>query len=263
MNKLLKVVLFGLFVSKLFSASLSVDEIVNKTNEVAYYQGNDGRASVYMEIIDKQGRKRTREFTMLRKNIGKCCGEQKYYVYFHRPADVNKMVYMVWKHTDRDDDRWLYLPALDLVKRISATDKRSSFVGSDFVYEDVSGRSINLDKHILLKTTKKFYVLKNVPKDPKIVEFSYFTMWIDKRTFLPIKVVFYDKQGNPHRVYEVLEVKIIQGYPTVTKSRMKNLQTKGVTNMTFSRIKYNINIPENIFTERYLRVPPIRYLRAK
>lgn len=262
MNKILKVVMSGLFAASLtYSANLSVDEIVNKTNEAAYYQGNDGKASVYMEIVDSQGRKRTREFTMLRKNVGKCCGEQKYYIYFHRPADVNKMVYMVWKHTNKDDDRWLYLPALDLVKRISATDKRSSFVGSDFVYEDVSGRSLNLDKHILIKTTDKFYVLKNVPKNPKIVEFSYFTMWIDKKTFIPIKVVFYDKQENPHRVYDVLEAKIIQGYPTVTKSRMKNLQTKSTTTMTFSRIKYNINVPDKIFTERYLRIPPIKYLR--
>jgi len=48
-------------------------------------------------------------------------GDQKFYVYFLEPADVRKMVYMVWKHTDRDDDRWLYLPALDLVKRIAAS----------------------------------------------------------------------------------------------------------------------------------------------
>lgn len=219
------------------------------------------RADVYMEIVDKQGRKRTREFTMMRKNVGNCCAEQKYYVYFHRPADVNKMVYMVWKHLNKDDDRWLYLPALDLVKRISATDKRSSFVGSDFFYEDVSGRNISLDKHLLLKTTKNFYVLKNIPKNPQSVEFSYFTMWIDKKTFTPIKVEFYDKQKNLHRVYEALEIKVIQNYPTVTKSRMKNVQTGSVTNMSFSHIKYNIGIPDKIFTERYLRVPPIKYLK--
>lgn len=31
---------------------LSVDEIVNKTNHVAYYQGFDGRANVKMTITD-------------------------------------------------------------------------------------------------------------------------------------------------------------------------------------------------------------------
>jgi len=105
----------------------SVDEIVNKANLMAYYQGNDGKAKVKMTITDKKGRTRNREFIILRKDI-KDGGDQKYYVYFLKPADVRKMVFMVHKHTDikKDDDRWLYLPGLDLVKRIAAGDKRTN-----------------------------------------------------------------------------------------------------------------------------------------
>ena len=122
---------------------LDVNTIVNKANLVAYYQGQDGKAKVNMVIRDKQGQKRHREFIIIRKDV-KDGGDQKYYVYFLKPADVRKMVYMVHKHTDqkKDDDRWLYLPALDLVKRIAAGDKRTSFVGLNFLYEDVSGRSL-------------------------------------------------------------------------------------------------------------------------
>src|SRR5690606_38275237 len=98
--------------------------------------------------------------------------EQKFYVYFTRPADVNKMGFLVWKKLDTDDDRWLYLPALDLVKRIAASDKRTSFVGSDFYYEDVSGRDIDEDHHELIDTTDNYYVLKNTPRNPSSVEFA-------------------------------------------------------------------------------------------
>ena len=146
----------------------SVDTIINKANQTAYYQGNDGRASVSMTITDNQGREREREFTILRWDQPGDKGDQKFYIYFQRPADVNKMVFMVWKHVDKDDDRWLYLPALDLVKRISATEKRTSFVGSDFFYEDVSGRNLDEDTHELVETSKNFYVLKNTPKIPKL-----------------------------------------------------------------------------------------------
>ena len=62
-------------------------------------------------------------------------GEQKFYVYFHQPADVSKMTFLVWKHLDKDDDRWMYLPKIDLVKRIAGSEKRTSFVGSDYFYE--------------------------------------------------------------------------------------------------------------------------------
>ena len=136
-----------------------VNTIVNKANLVAYYQGADGKAKVRMTITNKQGQKRRREFIILRKDVSEG-GDQKYFVYFHRPGDVRKMVYMVHKHVElkKDDDKWLYLPALDLVKRIAAGDKRTSFVGSDFLYEDVSGRSLAEDTHELIETTEQFFV---------------------------------------------------------------------------------------------------------
>ena len=117
-----------------------VDTIVSKANIVAYYQGKDGKAKVKMTVTDKRNQERRHEFNILRKDT-EDGGDQKYFVYFLKPPDVRKMVYMVHKHADpdKDDDRWLYLPALDLDKRIAAGDKRTSFVGSDFLYEDVSG----------------------------------------------------------------------------------------------------------------------------
>ncbi|MDY7031521.1 MAG: outer membrane lipoprotein-sorting protein [Thermodesulfobacteriota bacterium] len=249
----------------------SIEEIVNKTNHMAYYQGKDGRAEVSMVITDNQGRKRHRQFIILRMDEEKSdnkekagqqdTGGQRLYVYFLRPADVNKMVFMVWKHVEKDDDRWLYLPALDLVKRIAATDKRTSFAGSDFFYEDVSGRNIQDDIHELEEVTETYYVLKNTPKDPETVEFSYFTMWIHKGTFLPIKTVFYDKNGKEYRIYDALKVETIQGFPTVTASRMQNVKDGGETMMTYSRVEYDLGLPTGIFTERYLRRAPRKYLK--
>ncbi|MBV1886620.1 MAG: outer membrane lipoprotein-sorting protein, partial [Parvibaculaceae bacterium] len=131
--------LFTLNVS--FAASLTVDAIVDKANHIAYYQGDDGKAKVTMTITDNQGRERTRHFIILRKDGAADEGAQKMYVYFRRPADVNKTTFLVWKQAGQADDRWLYLPALDLVKRIAASDERTSFVGSHFFYEDVSGRT--------------------------------------------------------------------------------------------------------------------------
>ncbi len=87
-------------------AAPTVDEIINRANLAAYYGGDDGRAKVVMTITDSQGRTRTREFVILRKDV-KDGGEQKFYVYFKKPSDVRKMVFMVHKHIDKDDDRWM------------------------------------------------------------------------------------------------------------------------------------------------------------
>jgi len=247
----------------------SLDEIVHRADLASYFRGRDGRARVNMEITDKQGRSRQRQMTILRRDEPQSDalegnayrGEQKYYVYFRRPADVNKMALVVWKHQDRDDDRWLYLPALDLVKRIAAADKRTSFVGSDFFYEDVSGRSIDADEHQLVEVTDNYYVLRNRPKEPDTVEFSHYDMYVHKGTFLPIVVEYYDKGGAKYRVYKALEVQHIQGYPTVTKSSMTNLKSGGTTVLSYADVSYDVGLPEDIFTERFLRRAPTEYLR--
>ena len=241
-----------------------VETIVNKANIIAYYQGNDGKAKVTMTITDKKGQSRLREFIILRKDI-KDGGDQKYYVYFLKPADVRKMVFMVHKNSDveKDDDRWLYLPSLDLVKRIAAGDKRTSFVGSDFLYEDVSGRNLAEDTHELIATTDKYYVVKNVPKKPDTVEFSYFNVSIDRKTFVPMKMEFYDKNDKLYRIIESEKVELIevkegeniQNFSTVVKSTVSDLNTGSKTVMEFTDVKYNIDLGD-IFTERYLRMPP-------
>lgn len=244
---------------------LTVDEIVQRTEQVAYYQGNDGKARVTMTITDGQDRVRNRRFLILRRDQDEDAGEgaakQKYFIHIKYPADVKNTVFMVWKHPERDDDRWLYLPALDLVKRIATGDKRTSFLGSDFCYEDISGRSINEDRHRLLETTDDYYVLENVPKQLEQVDFSRFTMWIHRESFVPVRVEYFDAQDRKYREYEVLEVATIQGHPTVMKSRMKDLRDGGETVLAFDRVAYDLGLPEGIFSERYLRHPPVSYLK--
>jgi len=231
-----------------------VEEIVYRANKAAYYAGNDGKATVSMTITDEQGRTRIREFVVLRKDTTDG-GEQKFYVYFKKPGDVRKMVFIVHKNIVTDDDRWLYLPALDLVKRIAASDKRTSFVGSHFLYEDVSGRSIHEDDHTLLETDANYFILHNVPKDPATVEFASYKIWIDRKTFMPMKAEYIDRDGSTYRVVEALEVKEIQGHPTVVRSRVRNLVNGGETVSVFTNIKYDIGLGD-IFTERSLRKAP-------
>lgn len=239
-------------------ASLSVEEIVDKANIAAFYQGDDGKANVTMEITDKNGNTRNREFVILRKDVTDG-GKQFFYVYFKLPSDVRNMVFMVQKNIDTEDDRWLYLPALDLVKRISANDKRTSFVGSDFLYEDISGRSTQADIHELLEETPTHYILKNIPKD-KNVEFDHYIVNVNKENFLPEKIEYF-KGEEKYKIIEALKTEDINGFVTVTKMQVTNLATGGKTVSEFSKVKYNTGIDESIFTERYLRQPPRKWLR--
>jgi len=254
MKRLAYAVLLGMALTVANAAEPSVDEIIEKANQAAYYAGKDGRADVKMVIEDGKGGTRVRAFAILRLNVGG--GDQKFYVYFKSPADVRKMAYLVWKHVDREDDRWLWLPALNLKKQIAPGDKRTSFVGSDFLYEDVSGRGTTDDVHELVETTDTAYLVKNTPKDAASVAFSYYNVWIDKKTFLPLKAEYYDKNGTLYRRVEANKIETLQGYPTVVESVASDLKTGSSTRNLFSNVKYDLGLKERIFTERFLRRPP-------
>jgi len=248
-------ILFLLSSTAFAQSAPPVMDIILKAEQAAYYAGKDGVADVNMKIHDANGGVRERDFRILRHN-GEG-GAQKFYVFFRQPADVRNMAYLVWKHgPDKDDDRWLWLPSIGKVNRIAPGDKRTSFVGSDFVYEDVSGRSPLADTHELVATTDTAYHIKSTPKDPASVEFAFYEVWIDKTTFMPLKAEYTNAQGVVYRRVSADKIEVIQGYPTVTVSTVEDLARKSKTVNSFSNIRYDVGLNENIFSERFLRRPP-------
>ncbi|MBI4595398.1 MAG: outer membrane lipoprotein-sorting protein [Candidatus Tectomicrobia bacterium] len=245
-------------------------EIMEKSQQAFYYPGKDMKSEIRMELITADGKKRLRVLTMLRWNDPKS-KDQKYFLYFREPADVRGMTFMVWEYPARESDRWIYVPAIDLVRRIAANDARSSFVGSDFTYEDVSGRNIASDTHTLLREEKlgerDCYVVESLPKEP--IEYVRRISWIDKTTYLPLKEEYYDVQKELARTFsadKIEEVSVAGGkdgesYPTVIRRTMKNLKSGHRTEVTLTPVSYNVGLQDDLFTERYLRNPPERWIK--
>lgn len=245
-------------------------EIMEKEQQTFYSQGKDMKAEIRMELVTADGKKRLRRLTMLRWNDPRS-KDQKYFLYFREPADVRGMTFMVWKYPARESDRWIYVPAVDLVRRVAARDARSSFVGSDFTYEDISGRNLAADSHSLLREEKlgdrDCYVVESVPKEP--TDYVRRLSWIDKITFLPLKEEYYDVQKELTRVFTADRIESIaaaaggeqKSFPTVTTRTMKNLKAGHRTEVTFTAVAYNIGLQDAVFTERYLRNPPERWIK--
>ncbi|HMB69670.1 MAG TPA: outer membrane lipoprotein-sorting protein [bacterium] len=222
-----------------------------------YYAGDDGRSMVEMTMTDKRGKTRNRTFVMLRRDTVDG-GEQKYFTYFYEPSDVRRLTFMVWKDPEADDARWIYVPAVDLVKQISANDKGSSFVGSDFSYEDVSGRPWTDDTHELLREEEldgvAAYVIQSVPKEKD--SFTRKVTWIGKESMLPLKEEYYDRKDELERVFRSEAVETVGGYPTVVRRSMTNVKKNHSTTVEFAEIEYDLGVTDDVFTERRLKNPP-------
>jgi len=236
--------------------------IVANSLQAFYYAAKDMRARVTMRLINAQGQERRREMTMLRKNSGEG-GEQRYYIYFHAPSDVKGTTFMVWKYLQKEDDRWIFIPSIKLVRRIAADDKRSSFVGSDFTHEDVSGRSVDDETHSLLRTEemagRAAYVVESKPRARS--DYARRLSWIDKQHGLPLKEEYFDARDEKVRVFTADQIEQVDGYWTITARTMKNLQTGHRTQTRFADIKYDVGLKQNLFSERYLRNPPRKWIR--
>jgi outer membrane lipoprotein-sorting protein len=245
-------------------------EIMERSQNAYYYAGTDAKGRLLMELIDPDGGKRVRDMTMLRRNQEEE-GAQKYFMYFHEPGDVRRLTFMIWKYLSKEDDRWIYVPAVDLIRRIAAEDKYSSFVGSDFSYEDVSGRDVTEDSHTIMGEEKlgdrDVFVIESVPKDK--AAFTKRISWIDKENHLPLKEEYYDTQNKLQRVFTadaIENITVGEGsernvYPTIMKRTMKNVRTGHRTEVSVMSVTYDVGLEDADFSERRMRRPPRNWIQ--
>ncbi|MEW6366562.1 MAG: outer membrane lipoprotein-sorting protein [Acidobacteriota bacterium] len=243
--------------SPLVAEPLDATEVVNRMHKAFFYQGESLRARVKMTLSSADVKQRIRELVMLRLNMP-LAGEQRYFMYFHSPGDVRGMSFLVYKYPAKEDDRWLFIPALSLVQRVAARDAGSSFVGSDFTYEDVSGRDLEADEHKLLREEdhkgKPCFVIESVAKGA--ASYKKRISWIDKSSYLPLREEYSDVQGKVFKEFTAGEIREVEGIPTMMTRTMKSLKTGHQTLVEFSDVRYRLALKPDDFGERSLRNPP-------
>ncbi len=238
---------------------LSATELMNEVHKRYYYAADGGKAHVKMTLTDKKDRTRVREFWMLRTDI-EDMGDQDYYVFFTKPSDVRRTTVLTLKHANGDDDRWLYVPSVDLVKRIASDNKQESFVGSDFSYEDVSGRLPILDKHEFLPKEEyngsMMTIVKSTPLNLKKSDYAFRKTWIDSSYLLPIKEEYFSSKDELLRVFTIDKIEEIEGIPTAVTRTMKNIKKKHATTIEFREVTFKVELKPEDYSERLLKNPP-------
>lgn len=260
-----KIIILISFIFPVIANAINADEIMKKAHLNSYYQGNDGKSQILMKVYAKGSTTPIKKlFYMLRldKEDG---GEQSFFTYFVKPTDIKRTTFLVHKKIKEDDYRRLYIPASDKVLAISGARKQDPFMGSDFTYEDVSGRHYSKDNHKVIGEEKlngvDVYVTVSTPK-VKEDKIKSIKAWISKSDFIPLKVEYTNHNDKVYRRYTSDKVIDIQGFKTITLRLMESLLDGTKTEMLINPKKtdYNIGLKENIFSERSLKNPPMNYL---
>lgn len=217
--------------------------------------GEDSKGNLTMSLINAQGNKRVRKIKQFIKDFGKV---EKKIMFFMSPADVRNTSFVNWSYTGegKDDDQWIYLPALKKIKRISSSSKSDYFMGSDFTYDDLGDRKPEADDHKLIREEvfkgEQCYVVESVPKDEEYM-YSRTVTWIIKDKWIGLKKEFYDEDEDLLKTLNVKKFEKIEGLWIILHSEMINVQKKHTTRMELSDVKINTGIPDRQFTERMMK----------
>lgn len=232
-------------------AQMTGREIVKKAYNLP--TGDDQTSTLTMTLINKSGQSRVRKIKQFTKEVGDV---EKKIMFFISPADVKNTSFMNWSYdNDKQDDQWIYLPALKKVKRISSDSKSDYFMGSDFTYDDLGDRKLDADVHKLLREETinghACYVVESTSKDEDYM-YSKTITWIRKDNFVGVKKEFYDEDGELLKILSILKVEKISGIWVITHSEMKNVQNNHKTTIQLSNISINSGVPASKFTERMM-----------
>jgi len=204
-----------------------------------------------MQLINHLGAIRKRTILSYSMDLGK---DSKSIMLSQSPADVKGTGFLSWQYDDpdRDDDKWLYLPAMKKVRRISGSSaKQENFMGSDFTYDDMGGRNVDEDEHQLLKEESwdgtPCWVVESRPLEEDAL-YSKTISWIRQDALVPVKVEFYDRMGKLLKTLVASDVSRESGYWTPRKLEMTHHQRNHRTLILMEHIEYDIAMNESLFT---------------
>lgn len=108
--------------------------------------GDTRKTEMVMKLINKRGSVRERKLISYSIDVGKDKKDRKLMMFFQYPGDVKGTGFLTWDYDEigKDDDKWLYLPAMKKTRRISGSSaKKDYFMGSDFTYDDMGSRNVD------------------------------------------------------------------------------------------------------------------------
>jgi len=220
--------------------------------------GKDSKAELRMKLFDRRGRPRDRALTLM--TLRRSAGDRSL-IRFTYPNDIRGTGFLVWEHPQGDDERFLYLPSLGRVRRIAGSEAQESFVGSDFSYEDISGRELEDFTYTLLDenaawagpdgASRPAYRLASTRKD-RSAAFPRVVSLVLKDSFLVVQADVHNRRDEKQKVYSVRRVQQTQGIWTVYESSMTNALDRTRTELAVEKIEYNIGLKEDAFSRRVL-----------
>ncbi len=245
-------------------SALSALEVMQRVDQVD--DGETIRANYTMVLIDRRDRQRTRELTLYAKDYA---DSTRTLTRFSAPADISGTGYLNfdWLDAERDDDSWLYLPALQRVKRLASSETSDAFLGSDFTYADINGIEIDWYDYRFINESEivdgqECWVIEVVPKAEikekaeEATGYSRMQLWIRKDNFIQVRAQAWELRGNRIKYFLAEDIHQVAGYWTTGRLQAittRNDRQEHASVLQLNDVEYNSDLEDDFFSTESLQ----------
>lgn len=234
-----------LFLFPTFLYALSARDIIQKVD--GNQEFNTQKYTIKMTIA-----KGSRKLVKVFEGYGKNRGESSFMV-FTNSEDRGV------KYLKIHDELWIYFPDADDIMKISGHMLRQGMMGSDISYEEMMKRE-ELDKTYEVKISgsekihdRDCYKIEMTAKSKEAL-YAKQVLYIDKLTYVPLKIEMYAKGGRLLKTMEEFDVVKLGNRYMAKKIVIKDLRKKNSSTIVeIINMQFNLAIPDSVFSKRNLR----------
>lgn len=262
--KTLFIAIFGITAASLGLPAVSTGDdseardimaMVNARND-----GDNETADLEMILIDHKGNERMHKISFFRKNKD---ADKMLLMLFLEPAAVKDTAFLSYDYADpqKEDDQWLFQPALEKTERIATSKKSRSFMGSDLSYSDLTlGKLSDYNYSFYEKGREREYdgvktwaiwVRPRSKKAVKATGYEKSLVFVRQDNYVISRSVSWMENGGPLKYMIVKKLEKIDDIWVATEIELTQKFGERITHQTllrFSNIKFNQNLDENIFS---------------
>ncbi|MEH6578860.1 MAG: outer membrane lipoprotein-sorting protein [Amphritea sp.] len=217
---------------------------------------NDSESTLTMILRNRHGDESRRE--VRGKSLEVPGDGDKTLTIFDTPKDVKGTAFLNFTHKVKDDDQWLFLPALKRVKRIASRNKSGSFMGSEFAYEDIASQEVEKYTYKWLRDEvyegQECFVVESYPVDIKNSGYTRLVSWIGKDQYRRWKVELYDRKKSHLKTLTFKDYRqYLDKYWRPDEMNMVNHQNGKSTQLIWSAYNFHTGLTESDFTRNSLK----------
>jgi hypothetical protein len=172
------------------------------------------------------------------------------------PADVKDTRFLLLERKEGQDRQFIYMPTVRRAIEVMDESRKQPFLGSDFYVSDLAAPDVTAFTYTAVGDEevngRRCKLIEAVPKEPANEVYGKTVFAVDPADLLMVRAQFFDQKGKLFKVWSLGKVEKIDGILTPLEQSMENVQKNSKSRLEITEIKFNADVPDEVFSRQHL-----------